>query len=198
MVTPDYLCRPFNRCPTGSPPYNGTTSTSSRAGSGMNNFDTSMVIILAALLCALICTLGLNSIIRCALRCSRRFRVSTHNNENIVSRLPDIGLKRQVLCQIPVTIYGSSKGGNKNALVAPTDCPICLGEFIEGEKCRILPKCNHGFHVKCIDTWLLSHSSCPTCRHSLLELPTAPPLSEDSGNTPLADRGVTVIIDDVS
>ncbi|KAI3993659.1 hypothetical protein MKX01_002672 [Papaver californicum] len=179
MVKPDHypLRRPFNKCPTSSPPYNKTTSTTSQARSETNNFDTNMVIILAALLCALICTVAFNSIICCVLRCSRRFRVSAHNNEITISRFPDIGLNRQVLRQISVTIYGSSRGGNKNALVAPTDCPICLGELKY--------------------TWLLSHSSCPTCRHSLLELPTTQPLSEDSGNT-LAGGRVIVIVDDVS
>ncbi|MBA0737725.1 hypothetical protein Gogos_011176 [Gossypium gossypioides] len=92
------------------------------------NFDTNMVIILAALLCAVLCA-----------------------------------LKRD-LRRIPVAVYGM--GG---ASFTATECPICLGEFLDGEKVRVLPKCNHGFHVKCIDTWLRSHSSCPNCRHSLLE-----------------------------
>ncbi|OVA17278.1 zinc finger protein [Macleaya cordata] len=124
-----------------------------------SNFDTNMVIILAALLCALICALGLNSIVRCALRCGRRF-------ENPNEAAARTGLKKRALRQIPVAVYGSG------ALNLPaTDCPICLGEFMDGEKVRVLPKCNHGFHMRCIDTWLMSHSSCPTCRHSLLERP---------------------------
>lgn len=28
----------------------------------------------------------------------------------------------------------------------------------------MLPQCGHGFHVACVDTWLGSHSSCPSCR----------------------------------
>ncbi|KAI4306549.1 hypothetical protein L6164_029819 [Bauhinia variegata] len=132
------------------------------------NFDTNMVIILAALLCALICALGLNSIVRCALRCSRRFASETA--EEVASRLAAKGLKKSALRRIPIAVYGSS-GTNFPA----TDCPICLGDFLDGEKVRILPKCNHGFHVWCIDTWLLSHSSCPTCRHFLLEHPAATP-----------------------
>ncbi|PON92753.1 43kDa postsynaptic protein [Trema orientale] len=126
-----------------------------------SNFDTNMVIILAALLCALICALGLNSIVRCALRCSRRFAVETP--EQAAARLAGTGLKKSRLRQIPVAVYGSG------VEIPATECPICLGEFEDGEKVRVLPKCNHGFHVRCIDTWLLSHSSCPNCRHSLLE-----------------------------
>ncbi|KAK8977622.1 hypothetical protein V6N11_013407 [Hibiscus sabdariffa] len=136
------------------------------------NFDTNMVIILAALLCALICALGLNSVVRCALRCSRRFAFETP--DETAARLAATGLKKSTLRQIPVVVYGP--GVNLKA----TDCPICLGEFMDGEKIRVLPKCNHGFHVRCIDTWLLSHSSCPTCRQSLLE-----PLTICSGAAPV-------------
>lgn len=148
------------------------TNSSSPAPSSMNrtretftgdaNFDTNMVIILAALLCALICALGLNSIVRCALRCSRRFAFETP--EETAARLVAKGLKKSALHQIPIVVYGSG-----SASIAATDCPICLGEFVDGEKVRVLPKCNHRFHVRCIDTWLLSHSSCPNCRQSLLE-----------------------------
>ncbi|XP_027367239.1 RING-H2 finger protein ATL74-like isoform X1 [Abrus precatorius] len=144
----------------------GNMNKTRESFTGEANFDTNMVIILAALLCALICALGLNSIVRCALRCSRRFAFETP--EEAAARLAAKGLKKSALHQIPIAVYGS---GDSTSIVA-TDCPICLGEFVDGEKVRVLPKCNHRFHVRCIDTWLLSHSSCPTCRQSLLEQPT--------------------------
>ncbi|KAA8517535.1 hypothetical protein F0562_017835 [Nyssa sinensis] len=83
------------------------------------------------------------------------------------ARLAATGLKKRALRQIPVAVYGSSVN------IPATECPICLGDFVDGEKVRVLPNCNHGFHVRCIDTWLKSHSSCPNCRHSLLERSTA-------------------------
>uniref|UniRef100_A0A1J3IXR0 RING-type E3 ubiquitin transferase n=3 Tax=Noccaea caerulescens TaxID=107243 RepID=A0A1J3IXR0_NOCCA len=52
-----------------------------------------------------------------------------------------------------------------------TDCSICLGEFNEDESLRLLPKCNHTFHVVCIDRWLKSHSNCPLCRAKII-IPT--------------------------
>ncbi|KAI4353542.1 hypothetical protein L6164_002485 [Bauhinia variegata] len=122
-----------------------------------SNFDTNMVIVLAALLCALICALGLNSIVRFAL--SRRRRFSIEAPHQTVAK----GLKKGDLSQIPVVVYGSGID------IPATECPICLSEFQKGDKVRMLPKCNHGFHVRCIDTWLESHCSCPNCRHSLLE-----------------------------
>ncbi|KAK4351238.1 hypothetical protein RND71_030551 [Anisodus tanguticus] len=156
--------RPYRRLLLDPHPVIPPSSTVSKPHHGYSNeanFDTNMVIILAALLCALICALGLNSIVRCALRCSRRFSFESENAT--AARLAATGLKKSTLRQLPVTVYGS--GVN----IPATDCPICLGEFMDGEKVRVLPRCHHGFHVKCIDIWLALHSSCPTCRQSLME-----------------------------
>ncbi|XP_027367248.1 RING-H2 finger protein ATL74-like isoform X2 [Abrus precatorius] len=100
----------------------GNMNKTRESFTGEANFDTNMVIILAALLCALICALGLNSIVRCALRCSRRFAFETP--EEAAARLAAKGLKKSALHQIPIAVYGS---GDSTSIVA-TDCPICLGE----------------------------------------------------------------------
>lgn len=134
--------------------------------------DSNMVIILAALLCALLCALGLNSIIRFVLRCTHRF--GTETPQQAAARLATTGVKKRTLRKIPIAIYGSE------VKLSTTECPICLGDFVQGEKVRLLPKCNHSFHVKCIDTWLESHSSCPNCRHSLLERSTSRVADESS------------------
>ena len=34
--------------------------------------------------------------------------------------------------------------------VIETECVICLSEFVEGEGICVLGRCNHGFHVTCI------------------------------------------------
>ncbi|XP_047955072.1 RING-H2 finger protein ATL74-like [Salvia hispanica] len=44
------------------------------------------------------------------------------------------------------------------------ECAVCLEIFRVGERCRILPKCNHSFHAHCIDSWLLKTAACPICR----------------------------------
>ena len=52
-----------------------------------------------------------------------------------------------------------------------SDCAVCLGEFQDKEMLRLLPKCNHAFHVSCIDTWLQSHVNCPICRSMIVDPP---------------------------
>ncbi|KAL3829400.1 hypothetical protein ACJIZ3_018202 [Penstemon smallii] len=142
-----------------------------------NTFDANVVMVLSVLLCALICSLGLNSIIRCALRCSNL--VSSNPNDTSASaRLANTGVKKKALKTFPTISYTSDlklPGLDK-------ECAICLSDFATGERVRVLPKCNHGFHVRCIDKWLNSHSSCPTCRHCLIEtchkIVGAPPVQE--------------------
>nr|DAD22695.1 TPA_asm: hypothetical protein HUJ06_024158 [Nelumbo nucifera] len=52
-----------------------------------------------------------------------------------------------------------------------SDCAICLEVLREDEDCRVLPGCNHRFHISCIDSWLSISSSCPVCR---LQIPPQP------------------------
>ncbi|OIR59192.1 MAG: ubiquitin-protein ligase E3 [Amphiamblys sp. WSBS2006] len=43
-------------------------------------------------------------------------------------------------------------------------CHICLADYEEREKIRILP-CKHFYHRECIDSWLRRHQkTCPLCR----------------------------------
>ncbi|KAJ8769642.1 hypothetical protein K2173_005245 [Erythroxylum novogranatense] len=146
------------------PPVPGNGHYPSEPYSGDNSFDANVVMVLSVLLCALICSLGLNSIIRCALRCSSL--VSSDSSTNSSARLANTGVKRKALKTFPIVTYSTDM---KLPGLDDTECVICLSEFTTGDKVRLLPKCNHGFHVRCIDKWLSSHSSCPTCRHCLIE-----------------------------
>ncbi|XP_074315925.1 RING-H2 finger protein ATL74-like [Silene latifolia] len=145
-----------------------TANSTAEAELSQANFDTNMVIILAALLCALICAIGLNSVVRCVLRCSRRDMAE----EEEAARVSATGLKKSVLRKIPILVFGRDYEGSGRR-DEHEECPICLGEFVDGDKVRVLPKCNHGFHVRCIDTWLGSHSSCPNCRHLVVDASNA-------------------------
>ncbi|RLN25459.1 hypothetical protein C2845_PM07G25230 [Panicum miliaceum] len=140
--------------------------SSSPPGAGSDaSFDTNMVIILAALLFALLFALGLNQLARCLIRWARH---ASEGEAGAGAGGRGGGLKRRALRSIPVEVYGAC-GADGAAAVAADVCAICLGEFADGEKVRVLPRCAHCFHVRCVDTWLLSHDSCPTCRGTVLE-----------------------------
>lgn len=77
--------------------------------------------------------------------------------------LHDSGLDQAFIDALPVFAYREIIGGNKG----PFDCAVCLCEFDGEDRLRLLPVCGHAFHLQCIDTWLLSNSTCPLCRGTL-------------------------------
>ncbi|XP_078156512.1 RING-H2 finger protein ATL60-like [Carex rostrata] len=79
------------------------------------------------------------------------------DNLRVISR----GLDLAVLQSLKVTIFDVKEFKNQ------LECAVCLSDVAEGEEVRILPKCNHGFHVKCIDLWFHSHTTCPLCRSAV-------------------------------
>ncbi|KAL6911424.1 hypothetical protein ACP4OV_000229 [Aristida adscensionis] len=44
------------------------------------------------------------------------------------------------------------------------DCAVCLESFRAGDRRRVLPGCEHGFHAACVDSWLRKSRRCPVCR----------------------------------
>ena len=48
------------------------------------------------------------------------------------------------------------------------ECIICLNHTFSKDKLRIL-KCNHAFHIDCIDSWLTRKLVCPVCMVSIFE-----------------------------
>ncbi|XP_027187733.1 RING-H2 finger protein ATL46-like [Cicer arietinum] len=77
--------------------------------------------------------------------------------------LHDSGLDQAFIDALPVFHFKEIVGLKKD----PFDCAVCLCEFSEKDKLRLLPMCSHAFHISCIDTWLLSNSTCPLCRGTL-------------------------------
>ncbi|KAL6978370.1 RING-type E3 ubiquitin transferase [Sarracenia purpurea var. burkii] len=87
---------------------------------------------------------------------------------NVGSTVPDYttatspprkGLERTVLKSLPTFFYDAAAHG-----APPPECAVCLSEFRDNDLIRLLPKCNHLFHIVCIDMWFYSHTSCPLCR----------------------------------
>ncbi|KAK4487441.1 hypothetical protein RD792_005923 [Penstemon davidsonii] len=89
----------------------------------------------------------------------RRLDFAAGHQEIMVVSVLRNGLDPSLLKTIPITVFDPKEF--KDGL----ECAVCLCEVSEGEKTRLLPKCNHGFHVDCIDMWFQSHSTCPLCRN---------------------------------
>lgn len=69
-------------------------------------------------------------------------------------------LSSQHLKQLPVIKF---KKGNHQY----DTCAICLEEYNEGNKLRVLP-CSHAYHTKCIDPWLTKNQrTCPICKRKI-------------------------------
>ncbi|XP_054807279.1 RING-H2 finger protein ATL46-like [Prosopis cineraria] len=89
---------------------------------------------------------------------SRVFQRQLHH----LFRLHDSGLEQSLIDALPVFYYEDVLG-----LKEPFDCAVCLCEFSEQDKLRLLPMCGHAFHISCLDTWLLSNTTCPLCRATI-------------------------------
>jgi hypothetical protein len=77
------------------------------------------------------------------------------------ARLRTLGLDSAISETLPMFLYKSQN------CTDGLDCAVCLCEFEENEKGRLLPNCGHSFHVECIDMWFRSHSTCPVCRNGV-------------------------------
>lgn len=74
-----------------------------------------------------------------------------------------------IASSLPVSVYSSSSDGGGKA----ADCAVCIVEFRDGDRARLLPLCGHRFHAACVDAWLQLHATCPLCRASVVA-PAAP------------------------
>ncbi|KAI9091036.1 hypothetical protein K1719_028306 [Acacia pycnantha] len=77
------------------------------------------------------------------------------------------GIDSKLLDTFPTIVYSAVKNLKFGKAAAAPECAVCLGEFDHHDKLRLLPKCNHVFHLQCIDAWLASHVTCPVCRSRL-------------------------------
>ncbi|KAJ8511916.1 hypothetical protein OPV22_002350 [Ensete ventricosum] len=74
------------------------------------------------------------------------------------------GLDPSVIRSIPVIKFTGVGDGDAQQKTSSHDCAICLNEFREEERLKLLPDCSHAFHIDCIDTWLQFNANCPLCR----------------------------------
>ncbi|KAK8507519.1 hypothetical protein V6N13_141538 [Hibiscus sabdariffa] len=99
------------------------------------------------------------------------------------------GLDESVVKAITVCKFKKNEG-----LIEGTDCSVCLSEFMEDESLRLLPKCNHAFHVPCIDTWFKSHSTCPLCRANIVSVSANQPATTVTAHEGSVNVSVSAIV----
>ncbi|XP_019710905.1 RING-H2 finger protein ATL79-like [Elaeis guineensis] len=157
---------PYHEDPLSSPPPPHAAAAAAGPSngwgpySGAGDFGANMLIILAALFVALLFALLLNAVIRFLFCAAARRRLFRHRHpapadpEKQMAPLPAEAEAAPTLVFSP----GTRLAG------AEAECAICLAEFVDGDRVRVLAPCNHGFHVRCIERWLAARSSCPTCR----------------------------------
>ncbi|KAK2660787.1 hypothetical protein Ddye_007320 [Dipteronia dyeriana] len=88
---------------------------------------------------------------------------NTHNNTNYRSA----AVKTTELTGLSATELEKLPRTTGKELVLGTECAVCLDEIESEQPARVVPGCNHGFHIQCADTWLSNHSVCPVCRAKL-------------------------------
>ncbi|CAA6658439.1 unnamed protein product [Spirodela intermedia] len=92
----------------------------------------------------------------------------------------EVGIDEATLATYPKLLYSrKAKAQEEYKGTNASCCSICLADYKDGDVLRLLPDCNHLFHLKCVDPWLRQHPTCPVCRASLFPAPRR-------GGSPLA------------
>lgn len=148
----------------------------------VGSYVTPLAISLAGIICSTLALAAYHFIlVRCCHRPQQMQQQSRNNNNNRNHNKSGCGVQEEILNKIPVISYSIN---TSNAFgFDQSECSICLGELEEGDLVRLLPACNHAFHIPCIDAWFIEHASCPFCRSSIIcecesMVPTA---SENAG-----------------
>ncbi|KAE8676531.1 putative RING-H2 finger protein ATL71 [Hibiscus syriacus] len=116
---------------------------------------------------------------------SRRSQQRRQGRPNIDSDsfVVDVGLDEDTIKSYPKLLYSEAKLQKKDSTASC--CSICLADYKSNDRLRLLPDCNHLFHVKCVDPWLRLNPTCPVCRTSPIPTPLSTPLAEV---VPLSNR----------
>ncbi|KAL5223227.1 hypothetical protein ABZP36_027940 [Zizania latifolia] len=167
----------------------GMRGGAARPAPFLSSMDATVITILSLLLCVLVVGLVLHAVVRCAFRVTRRVCYGQEppgeEAESCAAPARKNKRGRGAIGEHPTLVYSP---GIELAGYGSTECAICLAEFAEGERVRVLQRCSHGFHVRCIDRWLAAKQTCPTCRRESFAKPAAVQLQvdPDAGHQPEA------------
>ncbi|XP_010940607.1 RING-H2 finger protein ATL16-like [Elaeis guineensis] len=107
-------------------------------------------------------------------RLSRSWMRSENSLMVFPTTIQSRGLEESAIRAIPTFRYrkGGDGDGDEQGKSSSQECAVCLNEFQDEERVRLLPNCLHVFHIDCIDTWLQTNANCPLCRSDIT--PTSP------------------------
>ncbi|PON57408.1 43kDa postsynaptic protein [Trema orientale] len=115
------------------------------------------------------------------------------------------GLDPHVIDALPEFVYKSSAAAAANrqnrrrgggASESVVECAVCLSSITDDAKVRLLPNCNHLFHVDCVDLWLGSNTTCPLCRAAVE--PRVPHPEEGGSNAAVVVEPTAPPVDELS
>uniref|UniRef100_A0A0D9VMS6 RING-type E3 ubiquitin transferase n=1 Tax=Leersia perrieri TaxID=77586 RepID=A0A0D9VMS6_9ORYZ len=159
----------------------GSSSSSSSSFATHHTFITSFPILVLTILGILTTSVLLLTyyifVIRCCLNWHSRHSADApaaglisrrHRRGSVSSSLPAVaeprGLEEAAIQSLPAFKY---RKAIKKDTAHSSACAVCISEFQEEERVRLLPSCLHVFHVDCIDTWLQGNANCPLCRSAI-------------------------------
>ncbi|KAG6534352.1 RING-H2 finger protein ATL16-like [Zingiber officinale] len=146
------------------PPQSPSTSFSS--------FPILVITILGMLTTSVILVSYYLFVVRCRLSWLRHSSLLASRRHRNLLHIPPVihalstesrGLDTSAIRSIPVVTFSA---GEKMASFR--ECAICLSEFHNEERLKLLPGCSHPFHIDCIDTWLQFNANCPLCRSGVV------------------------------
>mmetsp|Transcript_43020 Transcript_43020/g.30999 ORF Transcript_43020/g.30999 Transcript_43020/m.30999 type:complete len:109 (+) Transcript_43020:733-1059(+) len=63
----------------------------------------------------------------------------------------------------PSSVKSSSSNMSHESCYKYASCSICLIDFVNNEKVKVVPVCQHIFHPDCLEQWLKNRFRCPNC-----------------------------------
>ncbi|GFP85536.1 RING-H2 finger protein atl52 [Phtheirospermum japonicum] len=122
--------------------------------------------------------------------CIRRHGSTATPPRSTVSGGASAGVDEKVLRKIQISAFSAVRGDGADI---QDECVVCLGEIEDEDDVRLLPGCEHVFHVTCIDRWFVAHASCPVCRSPIVEPANVDPMvdadRESGGECSTTDGG---------
>ncbi|CAN7078574.1 hypothetical protein Bca4012_077737 [Brassica carinata] len=194
------ILRDLNFTPPPPPP---PMTVFHRVSSTGTNFPIIAVAVIGILATAFVLVSYYVFVIKCCLNWHRidilgRFSLSRRQRNDhgpIMLYTPRInrGLDESVIRAIPILKFKKRRDGDsRNDHVftegeenTSQECSVCLNEFQEEEKLRIIPNCSHLFHIDCIDIWLQNNANCPLCRTGVSCDASFPPAPVSAQSTSL-------------